>query len=75
MDYVIGDVQGCFDSLQALLNKINYNIDRDRLYFLGDVVNRGNNSLETLRLIQSNQDNINMVLGTHDFHSLIFALT
>ena len=75
MDYVIGDVQGCFKSLKGLLNKINYNIDRDRLYFLGDVVNRGNNSLETLRFIQSNQDNIDMVLGNHDFHLLVCALT
>jgi len=75
MDYAIGDVQGCFKSLKGLLNKINYNIDRDRLYFLGDVVNRGNNSLETLRFIQSNQDNIDMVLGNHDFHLLVCALT
>ena len=75
MDYAIGDVQGCFKSLKGLLNKINYNIDRDRLFFLGDVVNRGNNSLETLRFIQSNQDNINMVLGNHDFHLLVCALT
>ena len=57
MDYAIGDVQGCFNSLNALLKKINFNIDRDRLYFLGDVVNRGTHSLETLRFILSNKDN------------------
>ena len=75
MDYVIGDVQGCFNSLSALLNKINYNIDRDRLYFLGDVVNRGPHSLETLRFIYSHKDNADMVLGNHDFHLLVCALT
>ena len=75
MDYAIGDVQGCFNSLNALLKKINFNIDRDRLYFLGDVVNRGTHSLETLRFILSNKDNANMVLGNHDFHLLVCALT
>ena len=62
MDYAIGDVQGCFNSLYALLKKINFNIDRDRLYFLGDVVNRGTHSLETLRFIFSNKDNVQMVI-------------
>ena len=75
MDYAIGDVQGCFNSLNALLKKINFNIDRDRLYFLGDVVNRGTHSLDTLRFIFSNKDNANMVLGNHDFHLLVCAIT
>ena len=75
MDYVIGDVQGCFDSLQALLKKINFNKDRDRIYYLGDVINRGNKSLETLRFIYSFKDNMEMVLGNHDFHLLVCALT
>ena len=75
MDYAIGDVQGCFNSLNALLKKINFNIDRDRLYFLGDVVNRGSHSLETLRFIFSNKDNAQMVLGNHDFHLLVCAYT
>ena len=75
MDYAIGDVQGCFNSLNALLKKINFNIDRDRLFFLGDVVNRGPHSLETLRFIYSHKDNVDMVLGNHDFHLLVCALT
>ena len=75
MDYIIGDVQGCYDTLQKLLKKINYRKDKDRLFFLGDVVNRGNKSLETLRFIYSLKENANMVLGNHDFHLLVCALT
>jgi len=75
MDYAIGDVQGCFDTLQKLLKKIHFNAECDRLFFLGDVVNRGNKSLETLRFIKSLKDNAQMVLGNHDFHLLVCALT
>ena len=75
MDYAIGDVQGCFKTLLALLKKIKFNKDRDRIFFLGDVINRGNNSLNTLKLISSNTDNMQMVLGNHDFHLLVCALT
>ena len=75
MDYAIGDVQGCYDTLQKLLFKINFSEDRDQLFFLGDVVNRGKKSLETLRFIRSHKDNVNMILGNHDFHLLMCTLT
>lgn len=65
--YLIGDVQGCFDSLQALLQKINFNPDRDRLGFVGDLVNRGPKSAETLRFV-SQLKNPLIVLGNHDLH-------
>jgi bis(5'-nucleosyl)-tetraphosphatase (symmetrical) len=65
--YLIGDVQGCFDGLEQLLEKINYS-KNDKLFFLGDVINRGDNSLQTLEFIKNN--NHKMVLGNHDFHLL-----
>ncbi|HLB55740.1 MAG TPA: symmetrical bis(5'-nucleosyl)-tetraphosphatase [Coxiellaceae bacterium] len=65
--YLIGDVQGCFDSLQALLKKINFNPEKDRLGFVGDLVNRGPKSLEVLQFI-SQLKNPLVVLGNHDLH-------
>ncbi len=69
-DYLIGDIQGCYKSLQSLLKKIDFSLDRDKLFFLGDVINRGSQSLETLAFIQAHHDNASMVLGNHDFHLL-----
>lgn len=73
-DYLIGDIQGCFNSLQKLLEKIAFSSDKDRLFFLGDVVNRGNQSLATLRFIKDLHSNAHMVLGNHDFHLLACTL-
>ncbi len=73
--YLIGDVQGCFDALQRLLKKLKFSTDKDQLLFLGDVVNRGDKSLQTLNFIKDLQANARMVLGNHDFHLLNCALT
>ena len=67
-DYIVGDVQGCITYLKNLLKKINFSYDSDRLFLLGDLVNRGENNLETMKFILSNQDNFDMVLGNHDIH-------
>ena len=60
-DYVIGDVQGCYKSLSALLGKIHFSLDRDKLFFVGDLVNRGPQSLEVLRFIHRIKDNVRLV--------------
>jgi bis(5'-nucleosyl)-tetraphosphatase (symmetrical) len=67
--YAIGDVQGCFPSLEKLLNEIQYDAQKDALWFTGDIVNRGPHSLETLRFIK-NLNHKQMVLGNHDLHLL-----
>jgi len=67
-DYIVGDVQGCITSLKNLLKKISFSYDSDRLFLLGDVVNRGESNLETVKFILSHQDNFEMVLGNHDIH-------
>ena len=71
--YAIGDLQGCYDPFMHLLDEIRFDPASDKLWLVGDLVNRGPKSLKTLRTVKSLDDSVINVLGNHDLHLLALA--
>jgi bis(5'-nucleosyl)-tetraphosphatase (symmetrical) len=71
--YAIGDIQGCNHAFMALLSRLKFNPDCDRLWLVGDIINRGTGSLEVIRWCFQHRDNVSMVLGNHDLHAIAVA--
>jgi len=64
--WAVGDIQGCYSSFRELLTKISFDPSRDKLWVAGDLVNRGEGSLETLEYLYSIRESVEIVLGNHD---------
>jgi len=68
--YLLGDIQGCHNALQKILQETAFNPDTDKLWCCGDVVHRGGQSLQVLRLLKGLGDSVSITLGNHDLHLL-----
>lgn len=71
--YAVGDVQGCLQPLQCLLKEVSFDPAKDQLWLVGDLINRGPQSLQTLRFVKQLGDSCRIVLGNHDLHFLAVA--
>jgi bis(5'-nucleosyl)-tetraphosphatase (symmetrical) len=71
--YAVGDVQGCYEALSCVLRRAGFDAGRDQLWLVGDVVNRGPQSLEVLRFVRSLGASAQLVLGNHELHLLAVA--
>ena len=69
-NYAVGDIQGCFEEFEKGLKKINFDETKDYLWLSGDLVNRGPDSLKTLKKIYELRSRVHIVLGNHDLHFL-----
>jgi bis(5'-nucleosyl)-tetraphosphatase (symmetrical) len=71
--YAVGDLQGCLEPLKCLLNRVAFDPAKDKLWLVGDLVNRGPESLKTLRFLYAMRESLVCVLGNHDLHLLAAA--